>query len=540
MQVGLVLYNGRIYTMDRGNPRAQAVAIAGSRIVAVGGDDQIKSLLAPGGEAVDLGGRTVVPGFTDCHIHFVEYALRLTRIDLSGITSRAEVIRLVGKRARMARPGEWLLGGGWDRNLWEDTSFPTKEELDSVAPHNPVALDSKDGHSLWVNSLALTRAGITAETPDPPGGEIERRPGTGEPTGILKETAKRLIEKVIEKPSLEAIQSALKVAIANAQRAGLTGIHDCEDELAFAAFQELSKRDELGLRVLMHIPAKSLDHAIGLGVRTGFGNEWLRVGGVKMFTDGALGSRTAAMLAPYEDEPHNLGITVTLKEEMRELVGKASRAGLSVAIHAIGDRANRDVLDVLEESRQRGEGMGLRHRIEHVQLLHPADIPRLAKLGIIASMQPIHATSDMEMVSRHWGEDRARGAYAWRSLLDAGTVLAFGSDCPVETLDPLAGIHAAVTRRRADGSPGPEGWHPEQRITVEEAVQAYTLDAAYASGEERKKGSIAPGKLADLVVLSQDIFAIPPMDILETEVEGTVLDGKFVYRHEEFGWGRGG
>ena len=534
MQVGLVLYNGRIYTMDRGNPRAQAVAIAGSRIVAVGGDDQIKSLLAPGGEAVDLGGRTVVPGFTDCHIHFVEYALRLTRIDLSGITSRAEVIRLVGERARMARPGEWLLGGGWDRNLWEDTSFPTKEELDSVAPHNPVALDSKDGHSLWVNSLALTRAGITAETPDPPGGEIERRPGTGEPTGILKETAKRLITKVIERPGLEAIRSALKAAIVKAQRAGLTGIHDCEGELAFTAFQELLKQGELGLRVLMHIPATSLDHAIGLGLRTGFGNEWLRIGGVKIFADGALGSRTAAMLAPYKDEPHNLGIVVTPKEELRELVRKASRAGLSVAIHAIGDRANRDVLDVLEESRRCGEGMGLRHRIEHVQLLHLADIPRLAKLGVIASMQPIHATSDMDMVERHWGEERARGAYAWRSLLDAGTVLAFGSDCPVETLDPLVSIHAAVTRRRADGTPGPEGWHPEQRISVEEAVWAYTLSAAYASGEEREKGSIAPGKLADLVVLSQDIFAIPPMGILETEVEATILNGQFVYRRKEF------
>ena len=534
MQADLVLYNGKIYTMDRANPQAQAVAIVGNRIAAVGDDDQIKSLLSPGGEAVDLGGRTVVPGLTDSHIHFVEYALRLTRIDLSGIVSRTEAIRRVAERARTAKPGEWLLGGGWDRNLWEDTSFPTKEDLDLVAPHNPVALSSKDGHSLWANSLALARAGITAETLSPSGGEIERQPGTGEPKGILKENAEELVDKVIEKPSLEAIQAALKVAMANAQRAGLTGIHDCEGERAFAAFQELLKKGEVGLRVLMHVPVENLDHAIGLGLRTGFGNEKLRVGGVKMFADGALGSRTAAMLAPYEDEPLNLGIVVTSKEELRELVSKASRAGLSAAIHAIGDRANRDVLDVLEESRQSGEGGGLRHRIEHVQLLHPADVPRPAKLGVIASMQPIHATSDMEMVNRHWGEERARGAYAWRSLLDAGTVLAFGSDCPVEPLDPIAGIHAAVTRRRADGSPGPEGWHPEERITVEDAVRAYTVGAAYASGEEREKGSITPGKLADLMVLSQDIFALPPMAILETEVEATILDGKFVYRRREF------
>jgi predicted amidohydrolase YtcJ len=398
-----------------------------------------------------------------------------------------------------------------------------------------VALDSKDGHSLWVNSLALARAGITAETPSPAGGEIERQPGTGEPTGILKENAEDLVEKVIEKPSLEAIQAALKVAMAHAHRVGLTGIHDCEDELAFAAFQELSSKGELDLRVLTHIPMKNLDAAIGLGLRTGLGNEKLRVGGVKIFADGSLGSRTAAMLAPYQDEPLNLGIAVTGKEEMRELVSKASRAGVNAAIHAIGDRANRDVLDVLEESRQAGDGAGLRHRIEHVQLLHPADIPRLAKLGVIASMQPIHATSDMEIVERHWGEERARGAYAWRSLLDAGTILAFGSDCPVETLDPLAGIHAAVTRRRADGSPGPKGWHPEERITVEDTVRAYTLGAAYASGEEREKGSITLGKLADLVVVSQDIFAVAPMAILETEVEATILDGQFVYVNESMG-----
>ncbi|MGA9348558.1 MAG: amidohydrolase [Anaerolineae bacterium] len=520
--------------MDRASPRAQAVAIIGNRIAAVGDDAQIKRLSAPGGEAIDLKGRTVLPGLTDCHIHFVGYALRLTRVDLSGVESKAETIRRVAERAQTANPGEWLLGGGWDRNLWKDPSFPTKEDLDSVAPHNPVALDSKDGHSLWVNSLALTRAGITAATHSPAGGEIERQPGTGEPTGILKENAEDLVERVIEKPSLEAIQAALKVAMATAHRAGLTGIHDCEGELAFVAFQELSKKGKLGLRVLMHVPVKNLDAAIGLGLRTVFGSEKLRVGSVKIFADGALGSRTAAMLAPYEDEPLNLGITVTSKEEMRELVRRASRAGLSVAIHAIGDRANRDVLDVLEDSRRSGEGMDLRHRIEHVQLLHPTDIPRLAKLGIIASMQPIHATSDMEMVKRHWGEERARGAYAWRSLLDAGTILAFGSDCPVETLDPLVGIHAAATRRRADGSPGPEGWHPGERITVEDAVRAYTVGAAYASGEEREKGSITPGKLADLVVLSQDIFAIPPMAILETEVEATILDGQFVYRRKEF------
>jgi len=529
MGVNLVLYNGNIYTMDEARPRAQAVAIAGNRIAAVGTEEEVRALLAPEGEAVDLKGRTVVPGLTDCHVHFVEYALRLSRIDLAGAESKAEALRRVAERAKRAKPGEWLLGGGWDRNLWEGARFPTRWDLDAVAPANPVALDSKDVHVLWVNSLALKLAGISADTPDPPGGEIERDEA-GEPTGILKERAKELVAAVIEPPSLEAIEAALKVGIESAQRAGLVGIHDYEDERAFAAFQELLRRGELGLRVLMHIPVENLDAAIRLGLRTGFGNGMLRLGGVKVFADGTLGSRTAAMLEPYEDEPENRGIVVTPKEELRELVRRASRAGIAVAVHAIGDRANRDVLDVFEELRQAGEGLGLRHRIEHVQLLHPKDVPRLARLGVIASMQPIHCTSDMEMARRHWGEKRTRWAYAWRSLLDAGTKLAFGSDCPVETLDPLAGIHAAVTRRRADGSPGPGGWHPQERIGVEEAVRAYTLGAAYASGEERIRGSISPGKLADLTVLSQDIFAIAPMAILETEVVATVLDGRFVYR----------
>lgn len=526
----LILYNGKIYTMDDARPRAQAVAVVGNSIAAVGSNEEIKEPLGPGVEAIDLAGQVVVPGFTDCHIHFVDYALRLRHIDLSRVTSLAEAMRQVDERAETAKEGEWLLGGGWNRNLWEGAHFPTRWDLDAVAPANPVALDSKDGHTLWVNSLALKMAGIGAETPDPPGGQIERDEA-GQPTGILKEKARELFDEVIEKHSLKEIEAALEAGFENAHRAGLTAIHDCEGQRAFVAFQELAERGELGLRVLMHIPVCNLDAATELGLRSGFGNDFLRIGGVKIFADGSLGSHTAAMLEPYEDEQDNLGILVTPKEELRELVRKASRAGVSVAVHAIGDRANREVLDVLEESHRAGEGIGLRHRIEHVQLLHPADIPRLAQLNVVASMQPIHCTSDMLMADKHWGE-RSRGAYAWRSLLNTGTHLAFGSDCPVETFDPLAGIHAAVTRRRANGYPDPEGWHSEERITVEEAVRAYTLGAAYASSEEQIKGSIAPGKLADLVVLSQDIFVIEPMAILKTEVVATMLDGDFVYGKE--------
>jgi hypothetical protein len=524
MRADLILFNGNFYTMDEACPRAKAVAISGNRFIAVGDDEDMKGLLRPGGEAVNLDGRTVLPGFTDCHIHFAEYALRMERIDLAGVKSLEEALELVKERALASKPGEWLLGGGWDRNIWEESSFPTKEELDAVSWNNPVALHSKDGHVYWVNSSALNLAGIIPSTPNPPGGEIERDE-SGNPTGILKEKAKELIDKVIEEPSQETLQAAMKKAIEKAHRVGLVGIHDCERRHAFIAFQELARRGELTLRVLMHIPVEELEAAIELGIRSGFGNELLRIGGVKIFADGTLGSRTAAMLAPYEDEPENYGILVTPKEELRKIVHKASKAGISAVIHAIGDRANRNALDALAELYP----SSLRHRIEHAQLLNPLEIPRFARLNVIASVQPIHCTSDMEMVERHWGE-RGKWAYAFRSLLDEGTVLAFGSDCPVEVLDPLIGIHAAVTRRRPDGYPGDYGWHPEQRISVEEAVRAYTLGAAYSSCEESMKGSITPGKLADLVVLSEDIFAINPMEIMGTEVVATIFDGKFVHR----------
>jgi predicted amidohydrolase YtcJ len=306
-----------------------------------------------------------------------------------------------------------------------------------------------------------------------------------------------------------------------------------EGAVAFRAFQQLEMDGELGMRILMQIPEENLDAAIQAGLRSGFGNECLRIGGLKAFADGALGARTAFMLEPFEGEPNNYGIAVSDAQHLRKVVGKASRAGIAAFVHAIGDRANREVLDAVEASRQAGEGPGLRHRIEHTQLLHPDDIPRLAELGVIASMQPIHATQDMLVADELWG-DRSAGAYAFRSLLDSGAVLAFGSDSPVEDLNVMKGIHAAVTRRRADGSPGAEGWYPEQRLTVAESVYAYTAGAAFASGEEAIKGALAPGKLADLVVLSQDIFTIDPMAILDTEVVATMFDGEFVYRSEGF------
>jgi predicted amidohydrolase YtcJ len=390
-----------------------------------------------------------------------------------------------------------------------------------------VALEAKSGHAMWVNSRALELAGVTASTLDPLGGQIVRD-ARGQPTGILLENAMDLITKVQPEPTPEELADMMRAAFPAAHRAGLTGIHDFDGPVAFAAFQILWNRRQTSLRVIKSIPRELLSQAIDLGLRSGFGDDWLRIGSVKLFADGALGPQTAAMLEPFEAS-NNLGIATLSEAEMADNVRRANAAGLSCAIHAIGDRACRTVLDVYEQVGLRD----LRNRIEHVQLLHPQDYGRLGKLGVVASMQPTHATSDMLMADKYWGK-RSAGAYAWRTQLDAGAVLAFGSDCPVERIDPLMGIHAAVTRRRADGSPGPEGWYPEQRLTVEEAVRAFTWGPAFVAGQEDRLGSIAPGKLADFTVLDQDIFAIEPMEILNTHVDATIIGGQFMWRAEQF------
>jgi predicted amidohydrolase YtcJ len=531
MPVNLVLYNGNIHTMDPARPRARAIAIAGNRILALGDDAGIRALLGPGGTAIDLQGRTVLPGFTDSHLHLMWYGLGLMQIDLAAVPTLAEALARVTARAEKTPAGLWLTGGGWDHSLWAGGAFPTRHDLDRAAPDHPVWLRRKCGHVGWANSRALRLAGITAQTPDPPGGAIDRDPASGEPSGILKDTAMDLVARLFEDPTPEEGANAIQATMAHAHRHGLVGVHTMEGAAAFRAFQKLRADGKLDLRVLMQIPEDNLDAAIQAGLQSGFGDERLRIGGVKIFADGALGARTAYMLEPFEGEPDNYGLAVADAGHLRDMVGKASRAGIAAFVHAIGDRANREVLDAVEASRQAGEGLHLRHRIEHAQVLHPNDVPRLARLGVIASMQPLHATQDMLLADALWGK-RSAGAYAWRSLLDAGTVLAFGSDAPVEDMSVLKGIHAAVTRRRADGSPGPEGWYPEQRLTAAEAVFAYTAGAAHASSEEAIKGTLTPGKLADLVVLSQDILTIEPMAILDTNVVATLLDGEFIYKQE--------
>lgn len=531
-QANLVLFNGNIRTMDPEQPRASAVAVADDRFVAVGGDDEMQGLLTPGGRAIDLRGRTVVPGFIDAHIHFMSYGLSLQEIDLIDTPSLAAATARVRQRAGQTPPGQWLTGRGWDQSLWDGGRFPTARDLDPVAPAHPVFLRRKCGHAGWLNSRGLALAGITADTPNPEGGEIVRD-ASGQPTGILLETAMQPAFRCLAEPTDAQATAAVRHAQRVVHRMGIVGVHTKEAADSLRAFQQLRADGDLRLRTVAQIPVAELDSAIRLGLRTGFGDEFLRIGGVKVFSDGALGPRTAWMLDPYEGEPDNTGIAVISLQEMADVVARAVDAGIAVVTHAIGDRANRMVLDALEASRKAGKGLHLRHRIEHAQVLHPDDIPRFAALGVIPSVQPIHATQDMRIADQHWGA-RSRYAYAFRSLWDSGAKLAFGSDAPVETPDVIQGIHAAVTRMRADGSPGGDGWIPAERLTVEEAVWAYTVGAAYAGGTEESQGSISPGKLADLAILSQDIFNIHPMAILETDVEATVFGGGFVFDGERF------
>lgn len=526
----LILLNARITTIDPTLPQATALAVRDGKFLAVGRDDDIRPLAGPHSEVIDLGGRCVIPGLVDAHVHFRNFAVGLQQVALMDAATVDEALRRVAARAAVAGPDDWIEGWGWAQDSWPDRQFPTAEQLDAVAPRHPAYLRHKSGHAAWVNSLALRLAGVDAHTPDPPGGEIQRT-ADGRPTGVLFEEAMELVGR--HRPRLDAARllDALRRAQQRCWEVGLTGLHDFDGRDCFQALQTLRLNGELGLRIVKNIPAALLEHAVGVGLRSGLGDEWLRIGGVKIFADGALGPRTALMLEPYEGEPHNRGIVVTEKEEMMRLAHSAMANRLSVTVHAIGDKAVHDVLDVYEavQAAHPERRNVPPNRIEHVQVIHPLDYPRLAALGVVASVQPTHATSDMEMVDRYWGA-RGRHAYAFRTLLETGATVVFGSDCPIEAIDPLPGIQAAVTRRRADGSPGPDGWYGDQRFSVWEAVRAFTLAAAETSGQTQRQGSITPGKLADLTILEQDIFTLPPDDLAETPIAATVVGGVFKYR----------
>jgi predicted amidohydrolase YtcJ len=535
-----LFYNARIYTLDGKNPTASAIVIENGKILAVGTEKSMIPQFSESGEQIDLGGRTIIPGLIDAHIHLQHYAVGLQNVECETAT-REECLNNVKMRASSTPPGEWVLGHGWNQTIWRG-EFGTAQQLDQVSPNNPVYLTAKSLHAAWVNSTALRRAGINTHSPDPPGGKIQRLVD-GTPTGILFEDAMSLVSDSIPETPAERVADAIRDAQPKLWEMGLTGVHDFDGRICFAALQQLQAENQLMLRVVKSIPLESLDYAIGLGLRTGFGDDRLRIGSIKAFADGALGPRTAAMLQPYEGEPENRGLLMLDSEALFDHGQLAVENGLSLAVHAIGDLANHEVINAFSQLReyeqQRNtslEGWNkprqLRHRIEHVQIIHPDDMPRLASLDVIASMQPVHATSDYPAADQYWG-DRSRSSYAWQALLDRGTRMAYGSDAPVESPNPFWGLHAAVTRRRTDGSPGPEGWYPEQRISLSAALEGFTSGAAYAAGLDNQVGKLAPGYFADLLVLNEDIFACHPDDIWKIHPLGTMIAGEWVHLNSQ-------
>jgi predicted amidohydrolase YtcJ len=522
-----LLYNARLHTLQPDRPAASALLIEGGRILAVGGPE----LLAEVGhaQAEDLHGRTVLPGLTDAHLHLQHWVLGRQKVDCE-VDSKAEILARVAERVQSQPAGSWVQGHGWNQNSWGG-AWPCAADLDPLAPAHPVCLTAKSLHVAWANSRALELAGIDAALPDPADGQIQRDE-RGKPTGLLFEGAIKLIERAIPEPSPEALAESLAQSIPELWKLGLTGVHDFDKYNCLQALRLLHESGRLELRVLKSVPLELLPQAQALNLRSGAGDDRLRIGSLKLFADGALGPHTAAMFAGYVDDPQNRGILILDSDRVFELGCQASEAGLSLAVHAIGDRAVHAVLDGFVRLRafEKEHGLpALRHRIEHVQTIRPQDAGRLAELGLIASMQPVHAPSDMRMADRLLGE-RTAFSYAWRTQLEHGAHLAFGSDAPVESPDPFLGLHAAVTRRRTDGSPGREGWVPEQRLTLLEALEGFTVGPAYAAGMEDRLGKLSAGYLADLIVLETDPFDCAPADLHTLRPAATMLDGNWIWQ----------
>lgn len=529
----LILYNGKIHSQNPSFPRVTAVALRGNRILAAGNDSEVRALANPHTRQIDLGGRRVLPGLTDSHFHYYDWAFNRRRLELADTVSLADVCARVARAASNTPPGGWILGQGWNETRWPNPRLLTRADLDDLTSVNPAILWRSDMHLAVANSLALQAANISAETPDPPQGVIDRD-ATGQPTGVLRELAINLVREVIPPPTEAETVAAIREGFTELHRLGLTGVHDYrimggeDGPLAFRAYQRLQASGELPLRMWMLLPGEQLDQAIETGLRTGFGDDFLRVGHVKFFSDGGQGARTAWMLEEYEDTA-SCGMPLTPMDEIADAIRRAHTAGLAVAIHAIGDRANRELVSVFEEvlGSERDAAPSALHRIEHVQNIRPEDALRLGRLGVVASVQPIHVPDDFPMIEQSVGQ-RGRWTYPFRDLLAAGVPLAFGSDCPVADPNPMWGIHAAVTRQMRDGTPS-GGWYPGQRLSVAEAVWGFTMGAALVSGREAEMGSITPGKLADLVVLDRDIFEIELMEIAQTQVVITIFDGQVVY-----------
>jgi predicted amidohydrolase YtcJ len=534
----MVLYNGRVFLADSANTVVQALAVRGGRVLAAGTDAEVRRLAGPATEVIDLRGRLVTPGFNDAHIHFGNGGQGLLQVSLLGTTSLAEIERRVAAAAAQAQPGEWILGRGWDHTRLPASElgaggWPTKAVLDRAAPNNPVLLSRVDGHTSWANSAAMRIAGIDRATQAPAGGEVVRD-ARGEATGIFKESAEGLVSRHVPAPTLAQTRRGIRAALDLAARTGVTSVQSDVSQLDVQVYRELAAADSLTVRVYGWFPLdpRVIESLRAGGVTAPTGDEWVRLGMVKGYTDGTLGSRTAYMLEPFADDHSTHGLAQYTEAQLDSLVTAADAAGLQVILHAIGDAANRQALDAFQRAAAANGPRARRHRIEHAQVLDRADIPRFRQLGVIASMQPTHATSDMRWAETRIGRERAvEGAYVWRSLLDAGAVVIFGTDFPVEPMPPVEGIYSAVTRqsREEPGVP-PGGWLPEQRLTRQEAIRLYTAAAAYGEWEESRKGTLRPGMLADLVVWDRDLLTVPDAEILQAAPVLTVVGGRTVFR----------
>ena len=533
----LIIKNAKIVTVDKENPRAEAVAVRGDKIIAVASNKAIEQYVDERTTTIiDAKGRLVIPGFNDAHIHFS--GIPMAYIDLHGVTDLMQIQQRVREQVSRIKPGEWIVGGGWEQDRFPEKQWPTRQILDGVAPDNPVSLSRIDGHSIWVNSYVLKMSGITKDTPDPPGGTIVKEPTTGEPTGILKETAGELIKRTKAvtsageeegKPSDDDLERALY----EARRFGITSIQHLEGgQDQFKRFLEAGK---LTLRVTfnMHLE-KSGDHLARMdALRKQFPPEniWLRFGYLKAFVDGTLGSATALYFKPYEDNPQTWGLPQMTYGELEERVIAADKMGFQIGIHATGDKANTWVLDAYEKAQQVNGKRNGRHRIEHATSIAPDDFPRFTKLGVIASVQPSHLVVVKQFAEKRIGWERCKNTYAFATLLQAGAALAFGSDWNVVSMNPLEGLFAAVTREDFDGEPR-GGWFPEQKISMEKAIELYTLGSAYAEFMEDRKGMLKVGYLADMVIMGDDLLTIPSEQVINTEVDYTIVGGRSVFNRQ--------
>lgn len=527
----LIITNARIWTVDKAHPQAEAMAVLGDRIIAVGSAAEVDSWHGPQTKVVDAQGKLLLPGFNDAHVHFVDGGDHLQEVQLKDAASPEEFAERIAQRAKATPKGEWVTGGDWDEQKWTPPNLPTKELVDAATPETPVWVNRYDGHESLANSVTLRLAKIDARTPDPPGGQIVRD-AQGNPTGVLRDAAQDLVFKIMPPMTHAHRLRAIHQALEHAGSLGVTSVQDMNPSYDdVKAYSELQEQGKLSVRIYAAPLETDWKDQAKIGIRHAFGTSLLRMGAVKGYADGSLGSETAYFFEPFTDDPKSHGL---LSDEMhppsamRQRLQGADAAGLQLCIHAIGDRAISITLDIFEQIEKANGKRDRRWRIEHSQHMAAKDFARYARLGVIASVQPYHAIDDGRWAEKRIGPDRIKRTYAFRTFLDNGVRLAFGTDWSVAPLSPVWSIYAAVTRATLDGK-NPEGWVPEQKLTVAEAVEAYTMGSAYAEFQEKEKGSITAGKLADFIVLSDDIFKIPPAQIKNVKVEATYLGGKLVY-----------